>query len=228
MTPSSKIKFRPLPRVYLPYPNGEDIERVKAEIQIADGEVARFLMLPDFFSGYLTVHFDEEDTEGLPGNFFIVKTIGRAETSCGGYIGEHHGPKTLPIWFANRSSAAITLSGAIGIEPIEVIETEETEKRAEEERKRRASAWDERKEMVFEKAMALLPTIITTVSTYRETSQHATINRLRSLIQTLDAPQLTRIMEALDPLQKEILIEIIERLIAGTPVSDATGKPSNE
>lgn len=190
MTPSSKIKFRPLPHIYLPYNSG-DVEKIKVEINIAEGEVARFLTLPDFFSGYLSVHLntsDEEDLEGLPGNFFIVKTIGRSEASCGGYIGEHRGPKTLQIWFANRSMTPVTLSGAISIEPIETVEQEN-------ERAQRAVAWEERKEKLFETFLQHLPVVMNIITQrHARRSRRLLVERLRSLLTTIEPPQMLIIM----------------------------------
>jgi len=216
MTPSPHIKFRSLPRTYLPYASGgEDAERVKVEIEIKEGEVARFLTLPDFFSGYLTVHLDEGDTEGLPGNFFIVRTLGRSEATCGGYIGEHRGPKTLVLWFANRSMSPVTLGGAVGIEPVEAVKQEN-------ERAQQAAAWEERKEKAFQAVMRYVPVVMSAITArtsdamflqiWDASIDHILVKQLRSLLATFDPPQLSGILAVLNPDQQKVLVDIISQL----------------
>lgn len=208
-----KIKFRPFPTTRLHY---QDETIQKTEIRIEKGEVARFLTLPDYLANVVTVHLDE-DPHGLPAAFFIVKSIGPHQSACGGYIGEHDGERVpdriLSIGFRNLTLCPIDVRGAIGIQPLEVVEEELA-------RDHRATAWEEKKEHAFEAAMAHLPVLFAELArrdgVASSSSAASQIRRLVDLVRELRPDQMQTILATFEDDQQAHFMKILEEMMIFT------------
>lgn len=202
-----KVEFRPFPLTYF---RPQTKEKVKIEVEIKEGEVARFLSLPSYLANALSIYLDEKATCGFPSSFFIVEALGPGEHNHGGYIGEHRGPKTLQIWLANDTLSGLNVSGAFAIEPVEEVE-------AELARDRRAAAWEEKKDHIFEAAMAHIPVLLAAIAKREGVTSAGSaadlIARLIGLIKELRAEQMHAILAVLEEDKQAHFMKILEEMM---------------